>query len=476
MQVKELMTHVPICLKETDTLRTVIHCMLDTKGATLPVVDEAGRLTGVFTRTMLYRLLLADCPLDTPITGHVKREVTWILESTPFEETVKLVQTSHVGTGIVVDEEHRVRGLFTKKDMISYLLRTTARLREKLDTAGRQVAHVRPPTGNHHPVRYTWDDIITRDPLMERLKRTARQAAKGSSTIMLRGDSGTGKELFAHAIHASSARGHGPLVTVNCAAIPESLLESEFFGYAPGAFTGAERRGKPGKLELASGGTLFLDEIGDMSPRLQVKLLRVLEEKAFYRVGGTERIEVDVRIIAATNRPLERLVADGAFREDLFYRLNVISLDIPPLRNRPGDILPLAEHFIHEFNRQLGTNITGIAPQARAILERYRWPGNVRELRNVLERAMAFADTALIQPADLPASMLGPMEASPSTRFPSPPAPSQPHTLTTARRESEREVLAQALAQANGNKSRAARALGISRSTLYEKLKTYGMG
>jgi transcriptional regulator with PAS, ATPase and Fis domain len=299
---------------------------------------------------------------------------------------------------------------------------------------------------------------------MEKLKKSGAKAAKGRSTVLIRGESGTGKELFAHAIHNSSARSTGKFIVVNCAAIPEDLLESEFFGYEDGAFTGARPKGKLGKFDLANGGTLFLDEIGDMSLGLQAKLLRVLQEREFYRVGGTVKIKVDVRIIAATNRNLEEMVKDGFFREDLYYRLNVISLNVPPLRNRPYDIDHLFGQFMIEFNQVLGTSISGMEARAREALLDYDWPGNVRELRNVMERAMTFSETGKIKYEDLPDYLLKQV-------------PNKEAVLNMSLFENaELEAIKKALVQVHGNKVQAARLLGISRSGLYEKIKKYKLG
>lgn len=304
--------------------------------------------------------------------------------------------------------------------------------------------------------KFTWDHIFTVDPYFDKLKKSAARAAKGVSTVLIRGESGTGKELFAHAIHNSSARKQGKFVVVNCAAIPEDLLESEFFGYEEGAFTGAKQRGKIGKFDLANDGTLFLDEIGDMSLALQAKLLRVLQEREFYRVGGNVTVKVDVRIIAATNRDLEKMVSSGEFREDLYYRLNVISLTIPPLRERVLDVEHLISKLMKELNAMLGTGITGISAQSKMALLQYGWPGNVRELRNVLERAMTFAENGKIQSEDLPDYLRSYL--------------TKPNRLAE---DAEIGAIRKALSHTNGNKAQAAKLLGISRSGLYEKIKKY---
>ncbi|MCF6095296.1 sigma 54-interacting transcriptional regulator [Microaerobacter geothermalis] len=690
IQLKDIMTPVKECLQPDHTLSHAIQFMMRTKWNTIPVTDQSGKLLGVFTRSILYQLILKQTPLHTPIREHMKKEAYCLPLDTPYEEIERVVKTSKVGTGIVVDQERKVIGLFTKTDMIFTLFRSTHSLKEQLETIlhssqlgacmtdehdritfanqklcqwigkkledliGKKLYEMIPgfpvaqpdeeyklnilhrvKVGNNQTIsrlskyqtvngkdgwiaifqnvteiekmaeelktvkmwkslldtaienaydgivmvneksevvflsppimelfsldkeeslgksidellpqleltqvlktgeanlsdfmeingikyivtripviqdgqmigaigkvtfrqlhqvkelfkkleamenkvtyyqeelkksesaRYSWEQISSANPQMEKLKRSAYKAAKGRSTILIRGESGTGKELFAHAIHSVSARKNGPFVTVNCAAIPEHLLESEFFGYEEGAFTGAKQKGKIGKFDLANGGTLFLDEIGDMSSQLQAKLLRVLQEKEFYRVGGTEKIHVDVRIIAATNRSLEEMVEKGDFREDLFYRLNVISFEIPPLRKRKEDILLLTEIFIEELNRIIGTSITGIESRALEVLMGYHWPGNVRELKNVLERGMTFAEHGKIQMEDLPDYLLKKVTDQVSYHEDS---------NRSMLEKAEESAIHQALQQVGGNKTKAAKLLGISRSMLYEKLKKY---
>ncbi|MCM3573536.1 sigma 54-interacting transcriptional regulator [Mesobacillus subterraneus] len=339
-------------------------------------------------------------------------------------------------------------------------LNEVSELFKRLQKAENKASFYHQQLQKSESARFTWDHIFSEDPYMEKLKKSAAKAAKGRSTVLVRGESGTGKELFAHAIHNSSARSEGKFVVVNCAAIPEDLLESEFFGYEEGAFTGAKQRGKIGKFDLANGGTLFLDEIGDMSLSLQAKLLRVLQEREFYRVGGNVRVKVDVRIIAATNRNLEEMVKQGEFREDLYYRLNVISLNIPPLRERVHDVEYLIGGLMKELNSMLGTSITGISSQAKTALLRYEWPGNVRELRNVLERAMTFAEHGKIQAEDLPDYLISQLSSPLGEQI-------------SLAEDAELGAIRKALSQTNGNKAKAARLLGISRSGLYEKIKKY---
>jgi transcriptional regulator with PAS, ATPase and Fis domain len=293
---------------------------------------------------------------------------------------------------------------------------------------------------------------------MQRIFELAQVAARSNSTILVLGESGTGKEVMARTIHAESPRAQGPLAAVSCAALTETLLESELFGHEKGAFTGAVARRK-GKLEAAHGGTLFLDEVGDISPKLQLDLLRVLEERRFHRVGGNELIEVDVRVIAATNRNLERAVADGSFREDLYYRLNVIRVTLPPLRERKEDIPLLVEHFLERLEVELKRHIR-VSPEAMAALLAHAWPGNVRELRNVLERGAVVAQGEVVKPADLG------LEPAPARE---PGATSGPSTLE----DMERRHIAEVLGYSSGNISQAARLLGIDRVTLYNKMRKY---
>ncbi|MEA3321767.1 MAG: sigma 54-interacting transcriptional regulator [Bacillota bacterium] len=576
ISLKEMITPIPYQIKESTTLADALNIMNEEKYSILPVVDKDEKLIGVFTRSRLFQMVKQEKTLTTPIKDFIKKDVYSLKEDTPFKELQEIVRNSSVGTGVVVDAENRVLGLFTKAEMVMGLLNATRtlNLKQSLQTAmdhaydgilladdtqtiqmvspsllelfnmeDKDVLHKKTDKVFPHfqlskifeteeaevsdfheingikyiihriPVlqegrmvgaivkimyrqlnevnelfkrlqkaenkasfyhtelkksesaRFTWDHIITENPVMEKIKKSAAKAAKGRSTILIRGESGTGKELFAHAAHNSSARKDGKFVVVNCAAIPEDLLESEFFGYEDGAFTGARSKGKIGKFDLANGGTLFLDEIGDMSLNLQAKLLRVLQEREFYRVGGTKRIHVDVRIIAATNRNLEEMVKEGTFREDLYYRLNVISLFIPPLRERMRDIQILSEKLMSDLNRIIGTSITGFEPQAKHILMSYHWPGNVRELRNVMERAMTFAEHGKIKVEDLPDYMLG----SAHMLLEEVAVTHEESMVESA----ERHAIESALTKTKGNKAKAAKMLGISRSSLYDKLRKY---
>jgi DNA-binding NtrC family response regulator len=295
-------------------------------------------------------------------------------------------------------------------------------------------------------------------PEMRKVMELVATVASTDATVLIRGESGTGKEVIAHAIHANSARKYFPIVPVNCGALAENLLESELFGHEKGAFTGAQYRRK-GRLEMADGGTLFLDEIGTVSLKTQVDLLRVLESKEFTRLGGTRAIQVDFRVISATNQDLERLVETGQFREDLYYRINVVTISLPPLRERRADIPLLAEHFLQRFSRRSRREMNSIEPEAMDALVRYRWPGNVRELANVIERAVVVGRPPAIRREDLPFSI----EALDG--------PPPGNSLADV----ERAHVERILAMTEWNVTRSAQILGVDRATLYNKIKRYGL-
>jgi DNA-binding NtrC family response regulator len=322
--------------------------------------------------------------------------------------------------------------------------------------------------------RYEFKNIVARSPKMQEILAIVERVAPTNSTVLLGGESGTGKDLIARAIHQHSRRSSGPFVKINCTAIPENLLESELFGYERGAFTGAVNP-KPGKFELADKGTIFLDEIGDVPSAIQVKLLRVLQEREFERLGGTKTLKVDVRLVAATNRDLRAALEQGTFREDLYYRLNVVPISIPPLREHKEDIPYLVDHFIERFSREAGKQMSGITPGALNMLLNFHWPGNVRELENIIERAVAFANDATIDVQDIRLD-LSPVRDRPATSSAggvaaSGPFPPEGMTLE----QYEDEIIREAVHRANGNKSQAARLLGLSRNALRYRLSKMGV-
>jgi len=303
------------------------------------------------------------------------------------------------------------------------------------------------------------DTIVTGNAKMGEVLSLVEKAGPTEASVIVIGESGTGKELIADLLHHASKRNHNAYIKVNCAAIPDNLLESEMFGHEKGAFTDAQSQQK-GKIELADGGTIFFDEIGDMSLQTQAKMLRVLQEKHFTRLGGSVPIRADFRIIAATNKSIEGMIAQGSFREDLYYRLSVITLKLPPLRERREDIVPLALHFMGEFNHVYGKNVLGISNRVTETLEEHSWPGNVRELKNIIERAVIFCETDLIEPRDLPEQYR--IVDRSAAGF---------EAIKEFSTEKARAVIREALRQTNGIKGEAARLLKITRKTLYNRMK-----
>jgi len=313
--------------------------------------------------------------------------------------------------------------------------------------------------------RYEFRNIVAKSAKMQEVLAVVKRVAASNSTVLLGGESGVGKDLIARAIHENSRRSAGPFVKINCTAIPENLLESELFGYEKGAFTGAVTS-KPGKFELADKGTIFLDEIGDVPATIQVKLLGVLQERQFERLGGTKNLKVDVRLVTATNRDLRAALEQGTFREDLYYRLNVVPIDIPPLREHKEDIPYLVEHFIKRFSRDSSKSISGISQEAMDVLLAFHWPGNVRELENIIDRAIALSAGGLIGVEDIHLDSRPPKASGAPTFMP-------PEGMTLEQYEDE--IIREALRRANGNKSQAARLLGLSRNALRYRLAKAGV-
>jgi two-component system response regulator HydG len=331
-------------------------------------------------------------------------------------------------------------------------------LAEALERERMRVVDLKDQLGRADPLK----QIIGDSPTVHRLVDTLREVARTDSTVLLTGESGTGKGLMARTIHELSARGDGPFVQANCAVYAEGVLHSELFGHEKGAFTGAGRT-KKGRFELGRGGTLFLDEIGDISPTTQVLLLRVLQDRTFERVGGEQTLEAEVRLIAATNRDLQKAMSQGRFREDLFYRLNVIPVHLPPLRSHPDDVPLLAQHYLSICSARLDRQVTGFSPEALDALQRYEWPGNVRELQNVVERAIVLNRSGTIEFEDMPESLRsGASRAATKNR---------PTTL----RSMERGRILEALRETGGNKKKAAEILGIHRSSLYAKMRRHDL-
>ena len=398
-------------------------------------------------------------PCEQVIPGSLMREVVTqgrpaLLDmlDTPKEPLVVMRLPIHDASGAVIGAIGFA--LFDELRSLSPLLKRYSSMQQELAST-RSLLRSR-------QAKYSFAQFIGTSAQSLEVKRRARRAASSDSAVLLLGETGTGKELLAHAIHAASPRAHKAFVSINSAAIPESLLEAEFFGTAPGAFTGAERKGRAGKLQIAEGGTLFLDEIGDMPLPLQSKLLRVLQEKEYEPVGSNQMLQSDVRIIAATSRDLQAAMARGEFRADLYYRLNVLPIEVPALRERLDDLPALSETILEELGSRHELDI-----DAQTLLARHAWPGNIRELRNVLERATLLADQARLGVADIRAA-LGPLqplvvEDEPVTEY------------RAACEAFERDLLTKALARCAGNVPQAAQQLGLGRSTLYKKLVALGI-
>ena len=338
----------------------------------------------------------------------------------------------------------------------------------RLHKLQHQLAQTQQHLAAERRAKYTFSNYIGSSPAATQVKQQARRAARLDTTVMLLGETGTGKELLAHAIHAASARADRPFVGFNVAAIPETLLEAECFGAAPGAYTGAEKKARVGKFELANGGTLFLDEIGDMPLAMQSKLLRVLQEHEVEPLGSNKVVKIDVRVIAATSRDLKADVAAGRFRADLYYRLNVLAIKLPALRERTEDFGPLCDHILEQISVRTRLTLRELDPAALALLKRCQWPGNIRELRNVLEQACMLADgprlteadiRGIVIPAELPADMPGALASS-----------ERPGTYDEALAAFERELITRTLQQNGGRVTEAARQLGLGRATLYKKM------
>ncbi|MEN5300934.1 sigma 54-interacting transcriptional regulator [Pseudomonas sp. TWI628] len=427
------------------------------------IVDRDARIVWMNER-YARRFGLADAasaigqPCEAVIPGSLMRQVVSdgrpiLLDmlDTPNEPLVVMRLPIHDAQGALIGAIGFA--LFEELRSLSPLLKRFASMQQELASTRSQL--------RARQAKYSFAQFVGSSPASLEAKRRARRGASSDSPVLLLGETGTGKELLAHAIHAASPRAHKAFVSINSAAIPETLLEAEFFGTAPGAFTGADRKGRSGKLQLAEGGTLFLDEIGDMPLALQSKLLRVLQEKEYEPVGSNQMLRSDVRIIAATSIDLQAAMARGAFRADLYYRLNVLPIEVPPLRERVEDLPALCEAILAELGSQYE-----LEQDAQALLARHGWPGNIRELRNVLERATLLADQPRLGVADL-AAALGPLS----------PVAGQEQRMSyrEACEQFERRLIGGALAEHSGNVPEAAKALGLGRSTLYKKMVALGL-
>lgn len=427
----------------------------DISGSVKYVNDSGCRLmantTEAMTGTPIKKLLSSAVPAEVSKTGIAEVEICSIKGRNCI--------VSHIPINKVISDETHTVGVVSTIYLDDN--RLTEEIARKWLSLRQQVQYYRDELekrGN------SFDNLVSKNPGFIKMKKDALRIARSSSTVLLTGESGVGKDMFAHAIHAASPRANFPFVKVNCAAIPESLLESELFGYAPGSFTGASRKGKTGYFTQAHQGTVFLDEIGDMPLSIQVKILQVLQDKEFMRVGGIRTQKVDVRIIAATNKDLREAISKGAFREDLFYRLNVIQFNLPPLRERSEDIWPLTQVFIQKYNEILGSNVVGITQAAKDALLIHSWPGNIRELENTIERAANYVLEGEIGIEHLSAQIFQFGQKA-----------YEPSSYRAVLSDVDKEILLVALKKAKGNKSAAARLLKMSRSAFYEKLGKYNL-
>ncbi|QDV89402.1 Transcriptional regulatory protein ZraR [Phycisphaerae bacterium RAS2] len=423
-------------------------------------VEEAATADEGLTKlgTATFDLVMLDYKLPDRTGLEVLRKIREqdteivVLMMTAYSNVENAVEAMRLGAYDYVSKPFKMDALMLT---VAKVLETTRLRRELRDLRGQMQE------------RFGFDRILGRCPAMARLFELIRDVAgSGSSTVFLRGESGTGKDLVAKTIHYNSERAGRPFMNITCTALSEHLLESELFGHERGAFTDAKQR-KKGLLELADGGTVFLDEVGDMPPALQAKLLRFLEERAFRRVGGTSDIAVDVRVIAATNRDVNKLIAEGKFREDLFYRLNIIAVDLPPLRERGDDIRLLADYYVGTFAKEFRRDVRGLAPAAIDKLMKYAWPGNVRELRNAMERAVLLCKQPMIGPEDLVIGHGSGANGS-SVQFELPPG-------GVSLKDVEESLVRQALAMTDNNQTRAAKLLHLTRDQLRYRMDQYGL-
>ena len=458
-----------IFLKENkDNLdyKEILNVILNNAYEWLVIIDDKGY---IMMMSKGYKEFIGDM---VPEGKHV----TEVIENTKLHDIVKTGKTQIgeiqiikgqqvIASRLPIIKDNKIIGAIGKvifKDITDFY-----DMSKKIITMEKEIKYYKDQLKKQKSAKYSFSNIIGESKSLMEVKNICQSAAMSDSNVLIMGESGTGKELFAHAIHNASDRASGPFVKINCAAIPSELLESELFGYEGGAFTGAKKEGKVGKFELANGGSIFLDEIGDMPLQMQVKLLRVLQEREIERIGSTKTRPINVRIISATNKNLEEEVKSGNFREDLYYRLNVMSVNIEPLRKRKDDIRPLAKALVKKLSSQMGVHVDSISEKAMAALEAYDWPGNIRELENVIERSINLLDSdRIIKVYTLPVHI------------------TQSHkthvyiagsTLKEQLYDVEKSIILECLNENQGNKQKTANDLDMSRTSLYQKLKSYGI-
>lgn len=452
-------------LNKERNVREILNTILEIVYDGITVVDSNGIIIMISKAYAEFLEVDREAAIGKHVTEVIENTRMHIVAKTGIAEVAQLQKIKGrymIATRIPIIKEGKVQGavgkvLFRNIKDFNSLYKKVRKIEKDAEMYGGYVKESNTAT-------YSFSNIIGNSKKLEEAKNVARKAALTNSNVLLKGESGTGKELFAHAIHNASDRAHGNFVKVNCAAIPVDLLESELFGYEKGSFTGANKEGKIGKFELADGGTIFLDEIGDMPLYMQAKLLRVLQEKEVERIGSVVTKRIDIRVVAATNRNLENMVKSGEFREDLYYRLNVVTINIPPLRERPEDIVTLTSFLIDKICNKLDKKISGISTKAMNYMKKYRWEGNVRQLENVLERAINIVEYGgEIGLEHLPQDIMENIIEKPIEKL--------EDTLNKA----EKEAILDALRVFNGNKTKVAKALNISRTTLYEKMTKHNI-
>ncbi|MED1797949.1 sigma-54 interaction domain-containing protein [Brevibacillus porteri] len=449
-----------------EILEAYFETMIKTMDASISVIDEKARVMVWTEGAERIFSLKAKETIGRPITEFFPLEMLETLKSLqsgqslyrhqhqPREDLVVLINTNPIYL-----HDKIIGAVAAETDITSQV-----RLNQELLNANKKVNHLQQEMAKLSPTPDPFAQIKGTSLPIRHIKSMIQKLSATQATVLITGESGVGKELFAKAVHDVREGSNAPFIAINCGAISPTLFESELFGYEKGAFSGADQKGKKGMIELARGGTLFLDEVGEMPLDMQVKLLRVLQEKKYYSVGGTKQIEADFRVVAATNKNLEELVKEGKFRQDLFYRLNVVTLKIPPLRERIEDTIELAHFFLYEFSLRYNRPIHAISQNVMQNLLQYDWPGNIRELRNAIERLVVFATDGIIKEEDLPYSLQGQTKQVPIE------LPPDLFSLQEEIEAHERRVILRAIELENGNKQAAAKRLGISRATLYNKL------
>lgn len=465
----EDMTHLKILSDQLEAERNtsqILKLVLELAYDGIVVVNREGIITMM---SDAYKKFLGINALDEPVGKHIthvipntRMHIVAETEKSEINQFQEINGSYMIATRVPYYIDGRLSGAIGK-----VVFRNVSEIKgisESFDELNSQIDHLRSEVKKHHRAKYTLKSIVTQNRRLGDLKFETKKIALGRSNVLILGESGTGKELFAQAIHNESERRHMPFVSVNCAAIPDNLLEAELFGYESGAFTGANREGKVGKFEIADKGTIFLDEIAEMPKKMQAKILRVLQENEVERIGSNRPTQIDVRVIAATNKDIDEMIRNKTFREDLYYRLNVFQLNLPPLKDRKDDIMLIAEQLIDQLNYKYQKNIQNFSVQARSILLQYDWPGNVRELKNVIERAYNIIEGEYtIQSWHLPVRIRTKEQVDATVNEP----------LKTLMAQAEKKVIMDRLIYYDGNKTRAAKDLGISRVALHKKLSKY---